>query len=63
MITSFILVLVLLVGGEAVIGQKPFPTKAECTADVKKVAARIAEAGDVDNIIYLGCVPVKEEAL
>jgi hypothetical protein len=49
--------------GEAVVGQKPFPTKAECTEDVKKIAARIAEVGDEDNIIYLGCVLVKEEAL
>jgi len=60
---TFLLVLVMMVAGEARIAQDTLDTKEECLATVKTIAAMIEEQSKMSDLVYLGCVPVKKEAL
>lgn len=60
---TFLLVLVMIVAGEARIAQDTLNTKDECLATVKTITSMIEEHSKMNDLVYLGCIPVKNEAL
>jgi hypothetical protein len=53
----------MIVAGEARIAQDTLNTKDECLATVKTITSMIEEHSKMNDLVYLGCIPVKNEAL